>query len=210
MSALSTTSDMSPELNGVPSEMSSMLVGFENYELHGWHPDSSLSFDENLMDLVMLVTRSSTCRQGSMACILVQQTDNGDQSATALHTSIISVAINQSLFKAKNSDVHAEIAALGAACRSGSKTNGCSAYITMPPCKNCFGALVTAGVKRIVTRVPCLQPVLGAAEEHGIELVVVGNNEARMARINTLIHGNPEGKKRQAILEEDRDVKRQK
>ena len=84
-------------------------------------------------------------------------------------------------------------------------TEGCSAYITMPPCKNCFGALVTAGVKRIVTRLKCLEPVLGAANKNGIELVTLDNGDERMSRINQLIHGNPKGTKRQAPLTEDRE-----
>lgn len=59
----------------------------------------------------MLVTRNSHCKQGSMACVLVQ-TDK----------SIITVATNRPLFTENDSDVHAEIAALGAACQTGRKT----------------------------------------------------------------------------------------
>eukprot|EP00980_Cylindrotheca_fusiformis_P000170 scaffold26_cov117-Cylindrotheca_fusiformis.AAC.11 len=84
----------------------------QDFELYGWKPDEALSLDENAMDLVMLVTRTSHCKQGSMACILLNTEDE----------SIVSVATNRALFTENDSDVHAEIAALGAACQSGRKT----------------------------------------------------------------------------------------
>lgn len=192
----------------------SFLTSLEDYELHGWKPDTSISRDDNVMDLVMLVTRTSKCRQGSMACILVKPSPStagaGEDCLEAIQRSIVCVSTNLSLFKVKNSDVHAEIGALGSACRKGVKTEGCSAYITMPPCRVCFGALAAAGIKRIVTRIPCLEPVLGAAEKLGIELVVLGKSEERTARINTLIHGNPEGKRRDLSSDDDREAKRKK
>ena len=180
--------------------------GLDDYELHGWKPATTLSFDDNMMDVVMLVTRNSTCRQGSMACILVNPptADDGICEQT-IESSIISVAINRSLYQEGRSDIHAEIAALGLASRKGVKTEGCSVYITMPPCKNCFGALVTAGVKRVITRLKCLEPVLGAAKKNGIELVTLDNGEERMARINQLISGNTKGAKREVSSTEDRE-----
>lgn len=65
---------------------------------------------------------------------------------------------------------------------SGGPTNGCgsdrlhhpqlSVYITMPPCKNCFGALVAAGVTRIVTPTQWYEEgQLAVASRLNIELV---------------------------------------
>ena len=192
----------------------SFFSTLEDYELHGWKPDPTISFDANVMDLVMLVTRTSDCRQGSMACILVQAPPAAfsatEDQFELIRSSIVSVSTNRSLFTVKNSDVHAEIGALGTACRRGRKTEGCSAYITMPPCRVCFGALVAAGIKRVVTRMPCLQPVLGAAENLGIELIVLDKGEERMARINALIYGHREEKQSDLSSNEMREAKRQK
>ena len=198
---------LGPTMEGDKKQESvSIYHDLDEYELHGWKPETTLSFDDNMMDVVMLVTRNSTCQQGSMACILVNPPTMDDQICEeTIKSSIISVAINRSLYQEGRSDIHAEISALGSACRQGTKTEGCSVYITMPPCKNCFGALVTAGVKRIVTRLKCLEPVLGAANKHGIELVVLDKGEERMARINQLIYGNPRGAKREAPATEDQD-----
>ena len=89
----------------------------EGYEMYGWKPDESLENDDNFMDIVMLLTRNSKLKQGSMACVLVEP-----DSQKPDNSSIISVATNQSLYTENDSDVHAEIAALGGACRNGKTT----------------------------------------------------------------------------------------
>jgi deoxycytidylate deaminase len=50
------------------------------------------------------------------------------------------------------SDIHFEINALALVCRSSQSTEGCTAYIPIHPCKRCFAALVTFGIRRIVCR----------------------------------------------------------
>ena len=129
----------------------------EPFELYGWVPDPYLTDDENMMDLLLLVTRASTLKQGSMACILLRpkatatSAEDDDDDDDDLLSRIQSVANNQELYKADSSDVHAEIAAIGHAARHGRSTNACTAYITMPPCKKCFTALYTAGICRVVS-----------------------------------------------------------
>lgn len=167
----------------------------EAYDLHGWRPNRTLSSEDNLMDLVMLVTRSSKCRQGSMACILVSSIPEEPWSEEALCGSILSVATNQAIFTAQNSDVHAEVVAIGRACRTGTKTEGSTAFITMPPCRRCFAALTVAGVKKIVTRIQCPSPIVEGAKKNNIELSVLGKIQEQTARINTLVYGNPNGKR---------------
>ena len=162
----------------------------DGIQMFGWRPNPSLSEDDNYMDMVMLVTRSSHCRQGSMACVLV------DQSSDGFFESIISVATNKPLFTDKDSDVHAEIAALGGASRRGDRTENATAYITMPPCKRCFAALVVSGIRRIVTRLAPPKAIEEGARRHKIELVVLGRLKEQTARLNTLIYGNPDGKRK--------------
>lgn len=121
------------------------LTGVETY---GWKPNDALSEDENYLDLVHLVTRSAKLNQGSMACILVRPSKSQDESLT---DRIVSVANNQELYRVRCSDIHAEVAAIGTAARLGRSTENCTAYITMPPCKNCFGSLVMAGIRKVYT-----------------------------------------------------------
>ena len=124
----------------------------EPFELYGWVPDPSLPDDDNLMDLLLLVTRASTLKQGSMACILLRpKAADNDNDNDDLLSRIQSIANNQELYKADSSDIHAEIAAIGHAARHGRSTNQCTAYITMPPCKKCFAALYSAGICRVVS-----------------------------------------------------------
>ena len=177
-------------------------------ELHGWEPNACLSIDENFMDLCMIITRSSKLKQGSMACILVNEitTENDEPSSIATEKStgtvdnmcdaIISVANNRALFSEASSDVHAEIAALGEACRSGVSTENATAYITMPPCKNCFGALTVSGIRRIVTRYGPNQKIQEAAIRNNIKWVTIANHADMMARVNAIVCPGSRLKKR--------------
>ena len=219
----------------------------KKFNLYNWKPDLALSVDVNYMDLVLLITRNSFLKQGSMGCIIVtpinddpaycsfiskdkhvdgddvDNDDNGDgdgdgdgdvvsspqskkkrtnnnietttkthehhndkddnndyqtkndnniknpeqkriQLYNQLEQRIIAASTNESFYNINESDIHAEIVALGQ-CNQNihtsmdktktkntiSTTKGCTAYITMPPCKRCFSALVKAGIGRIVT-----------------------------------------------------------
>lgn len=174
---------------------------FYKYELYGWNPNPSLSKDENFMDLVMLVTRTSQTTQGSMACILVQPSSTPSSSKSSFHDDkIISVATNGPFYSPNDSDIHAEIAALGDVCKrglqAGQTTQNCTAYITMPPCKRCMAALTVSGITRIVSRLVPPRAILEAAAKHNIEIVALGKEyiKQQMERINVTIHGNPQGK----------------
>jgi len=200
------------------------------FDTHGWAPDPALSEDENLIDLVLIVTRSSRLRQGGMACVLIrppasspdkndddvgddeplspdagrqQQHPVADCETTTSPTSawfdgrIISLATNQPLYREGHSDIHAEVAALGRAARFGRATDGATAYITMPPCKRCFGALIAAGIRRIVTRHRILpaqtssnkggDDIVSAVQELGIQCAVVPESEEQYRRIRDVI-----------------------
>lgn len=45
--------------------------------------------------------------------------------------------------------VHAELNAVIQAARTGVSLNGCDAYVTFPPCPQCVGALIQAGIRRV-------------------------------------------------------------
>eukprot|EP00802_Teleaulax_amphioxeia_P025383 Tamp_26227.p1 GENE.Tamp_26227~~Tamp_26227.p1 ORF type:complete len:243 (-),score=32.56 Tamp_26227:93-821(-) len=123
----------------------------------GWQYDLALTADENYMDLAALVARNSLCNGGHMGCVLVKDGD------------IMAVATNTPLFQPYASDVHAEVNAVSGCARNGRSTAGATAYITMPPCKQCFMVLQAAGIKRIVSRHhTSLENCSRAAHELGI------------------------------------------
>jgi deoxycytidylate deaminase len=165
----------------------------DRYETYGWRPDTTLSEDENYMDLVLLITRSSTLTQGSMACLLVQATKHTEEIEDLemmLHhyqSRVVSAAINRSLYKPDSSDIHAEIHAIGMAARHGHATDGCTAYITMPPCRNCLAALLMAGVKRIVSRYTLRDDLAEIARMYGVEVDAVENHVEQRARIDSIV-----------------------
>jgi deoxycytidylate deaminase len=173
------------------SSESSAIEPFGPFEMHGFRPNRAHSDDENMMTLCMLVTRNSICAQGHMGCILVREhpglmssggvgnakeSENDSSSSQyeeELCQRIIGVATNKPLYSEMDSDVHAEIGALGEAARLGNCTERCTAYIAMPPCKNCFGALVSAGCTRIVSPRPPNKTVEIAPKGKGVEMVTM-------------------------------------
>jgi deoxycytidylate deaminase len=176
-----------------------MPWSFEAAARYGWTPDEELSEDENVMDLVLLVTRTSRLRQGGMACVLVRppedpiSCDGGGarhNNTSLLRGRIAVVATNGSLYEADSSDIHAEIAAVATAAGHGIPTRNATAYITMPPCKRCFAALVMSGVRRVVSRHPCRSAaVQKAAFASGVELVVQEETAEQRGRLASLAKG---------------------
>ena len=175
--------------------MSSPLDSFQTYE---WRPLDEVSVDENWMDLLLLLTRSSQLKQGSMCCILVRTTESTEPpvvlSLESFASAIVSIGTNQAIYSSRSSDVHAEIVAIGQAARcrpnafNSSSTEGCTAYITMPPCKNCFAALCAAGIRRIVSRYECQSDrMLLAASRFDMELLTLKETIEQRERVTMIV-----------------------
>mmetsp|Transcript_3203 Transcript_3203/g.4665 ORF Transcript_3203/g.4665 Transcript_3203/m.4665 type:complete len:282 (-) Transcript_3203:2-847(-) len=184
------------------------------FNLYGWTPDPTLSNDENYMDLVLIITRSSGRNiQGHVAALIVNpllspshsNNDNNDNDNNfqknyiqKFHAAIYGAAVNQSLFQTSDSDIHAEIACLSQACKNYNSTKDCTAYITIPPCKRCFAALVTFGITKIVSRQYPPKLIWDAAVKmHGMEVVAFDRdtNRAMMKRMNERFFQEGEVKK---------------
>ena len=72
--------------------------------------------------------------------------------------------ISDSLERYKNREfkiaavVHAEANAIFNAAKNGSTTEGCTAYVTWPPCSQCASALIQAGITTVVCPNPNIAP----------------------------------------------------
>jgi tRNA(Arg) A34 adenosine deaminase TadA len=177
----------------------------KRYNLFSWNPDPCRSLDENYMDVVMFLTRSAQYRQGSMGCIIVKprtpshnlRDEDGQRSfnRAEFYNAIIAASTNQSLFNPMDSDIHAEIATLGECLQRGNSTKGCTVYITMPPCKRCFGALVAAGIRTIVSNREYAKTIQEGAKARNIELVSMSSvfSDDQKDRINKLIQSQSGG-----------------
>jgi dCMP deaminase len=171
------------------SSQSSPSPHLKPYHLYSWHPDESRSFDENYMDIVMILTRSVQFRQGSMGCIVVNEPNPPTKDYSKFFNGIIGANTNQALFTPNDSDIHAEIATLGSCLQNGISTKDATVYITMPPCKRCFGALCAAGIKRIVSSKEYVKAITDGAEARNIELVTMSGGffNQQKDRISDLI-----------------------
>ena len=160
----------------------------ELYNTYHWKPNPTISVDENYMDLTLLITRSSKLKNGSMACILTRHIDNVEPIEHEIShylDGLISVSTNMALYKENESDIHAEIAAIGLAAKEGCATHNCTAYITMPPCRKCFAALLCAGVRRIVSRHD--SPLCELAATHNIEMITLHDWDGQRHRTNAIV-----------------------
>jgi tRNA(Arg) A34 adenosine deaminase TadA len=140
------------------------------------------------MDLTLLITRSSKLKNGSMACILVRCLDDDNPIECNLFCyldAVISASTNRALYKENESDIHAEISAIGLAACEGYATRYCTAYITMPPCRKCFAALLCAGVRRIVTRHD--SPLFELAATYNIEMIALKDWEGHKRRTDLFV-----------------------
>lgn len=156
------------------------------FDLYGWTRNNKRSNDENYMDIVLLITRSSYKKGGSMGCILVK--DHTAKTDEEFYNAIIAASTNKSLFKPNDSDIHAEVSTIGQCAEKGVSTRNGTIYITMPPCKKCFGAIVSAGIKRIVSNKSCGEEMQKIAQSHGIQLVnMFSFIEGQKLRLNELI-----------------------
>jgi deoxycytidylate deaminase len=110
------------------------------------------------------------------------------------YSKVIGAATNTPLFGGKDvtSDIHAEINALGQACRASRSTEGCTAYITIHPCKRCFAALVTFGIKRIVCRREIVPLICETAYERGIQVrhLTFEEQNRQMQRLTGLLNAH--------------------
>ena len=117
--------------------------------------------------------------------LLLSELDGGEASFL---DSIVSVANNQPLYQANSSDVHAEVTAISQCAKTGTKTMGSTAYITMPPCKNCLGALVTAGIHRIVSLRASPAYLEEVGQKHNIQVTGIKENTSeRRDRVEAYI-----------------------
>jgi dCMP deaminase len=192
------------------SSMSAESAENDGFQTYGWAYRNDLSMDMNYMDLASLLSRNSRCSGGHMGCVLVRgDTASGGSNGPV---EIISRAINTPLFAPDTSDIHAEVNAVALCARRGTPTAGATAYITMPPCRNCFMLLVASGVSRIVSRLACsTERIVTVAAEHGIALAVVPDDAETDARRAALVVATVagDGGAERARIEAERVMRRE-
>lgn len=151
--------------------------------------DESLSEDENFLTWVSILARHSSSRKGHMGCILARPPKQGDptdstnsiQCFPPVQERIIQYSNNTPLLYARFAkgvpEVHAEALAISRCARLGIPIEGCTVYISFPPCNDCMKLLLSAGVKRCVFKKAILnqtsqgEAALVAAQVEGMELV---------------------------------------
>lgn len=150
--------------------------------------EDTLSEDENLLTWVSILARHSASKKGHMGTIFVRPPQQGDPSQSPstqcqppISARIAHYANNTPLLYAHIAksvpEVHAEALAISRCARRGIPLEGCTVYISYPPCNDCFKLLLSAGIKRCVFKksIPIAnaqgEAVLVAAQVEGMKLV---------------------------------------
>jgi deoxycytidylate deaminase len=195
-----------------------------SFDIYDWKPSPEITVDENYLDLACMVCRASVCIQGLMGCVFVRAGgDGGDRkqqqqqqqqqvdptSSTPPQplewylSNIVSCSVNTPFYKPLTSDLHAEINSISHCSKRGIATAGCTAYITMPPCKDCFQALWVAGVRRIVSRQrPCEAVQTAMAEMSDLTMVDIRDTPESLARRADVVTRSGRGKSREQVENE--------
>ena len=181
-----------------------------------------LSEDENMLVWVSILARHSSSRKGHMGTIFVRPPQVGDASDAAsqceppLSTRVAAYANNTPLLHGKNPkaipEIHAEALAISRSAARGVPLQGCTVYISFPPCNECFKLLIAAGIKRCVFKkgIPVgdghTDAVMVAAEVHGIEMV--GTLDAvNASRRKNDKQGEEEGRAKERKQDDERDAR---
>ncbi|KAI8995053.1 hypothetical protein BC832DRAFT_569131 [Gaertneriomyces semiglobifer] len=185
--ALSVRKRKRQQMPEIPTNMPSQPTSY------GWEYNPTISFDENYIDLACLAARSSSSAKGHMGCVIVEGIKDwniGDPLPTTASTLLV-MTNNVTVFPPTSptasikslSEIHAEQHAVSALARKGQSAEGTWAYVTFPPCKNCFMTLLYAGVKRMVfRRKAVVDGMLEVAKNWGVEIVEGIDREADVLR----------------------------
>lgn len=111
------------------------------------------SFDSIWMQMAQLVAQRSTCNRAQVGCVLVSDrnivlsTGYGGSPRGAPHCTDVGCLMIDGGCKRT---IHAEINAICHAANNGAGLDGCTAFVTLSPCRACTYALIQVGCKRIV------------------------------------------------------------
>lgn len=156
--------------------------------------DYSHSEDDNFLTWVTVLARQSFSRKGHMAAMIVRpplpgsydpRTSSAPSSSSSAPSSatptsrVVVYANNYPINYVQNakavSEVHAETHCIALAARHGKSIEGCTLYVTFPPCNECSRVILAAGIKRCVFRKGMTrdknEQILVAAAANGMEML---------------------------------------
>ena len=107
-----------------------------------------ISWDEYFIEIAKLSSVRSPCSRLQVGCVIVK--DN--RMISMGYNGFLSGCPHQSIVvdDHEQATIHAEMNAITDAAKRGVSLSGSVAYVTHYPCLNCFKALASSGIRRIV------------------------------------------------------------
>ena len=131
-----------------------------------------ISWDEYFINVADLASIRSPCERLKVGCVLAKNNRlvsmgyNGFLAGTN-HKSIVRGGHEQAT-------IHAEINAIADAAKRGASVDGAVAYITHYPCLNCYKALVSSGIKKIVYKLDYRNDTIIDELGYDVSIVKIG------------------------------------
>ncbi|KAJ3054019.1 hypothetical protein HK097_002848 [Rhizophlyctis rosea] len=126
-----------------------------------------------------------------MGAVIVRSPPPSESLPQTIPGTVISIGTNTPILPPPpgkslrhSAEIHAELSAISHAARKGISLDGAEIYITFPPCKDCFIAILNAGIKKIAYRKTLkLENAREVARFWGVELEDVDDLEADLRSI---------------------------
>jgi dCMP deaminase len=131
-----------------------------------------ITWDEYFINVADLASIRSPCERLKVGCVLAKNNRlvsmgyNGFLAGTN-HKSIVRGGHEQAT-------IHAEINAIADAAKRGASVDGAVAYITHYPCLNCYKALVSSGIKKIVYKLDYRNDTIIDELGYDVSIVKIG------------------------------------
>lgn len=131
-----------------------------------------ITWDEYFINVADLASVRSPCERLKVGCVLVKNNRlismgyNGFLGGCE-HKSIVRNGHEQAT-------IHAEINAIADAAKRGASVDGAVAYITHYPCLNCYKALISSGIKKIVYKLDYRNDTIIDELGYDVNIVKIG------------------------------------
>lgn len=118
------------------------------------HSDVRRSWDDFFMTIASTFAQQSTCLRKKVGCVLVRDKHvisagyNGSLPGLPHCTDVGCLFLPETTGCQRTS--HAEASALAQAAKHGHSVVGCTAYVTLLPCRTCLKLLIMAGISKVI------------------------------------------------------------
>ncbi len=130
-----------------------------------------ITWDEYFINVADLASVRSPCERLKVGCVLAKN----NRLISMGYNGFLGGCEHKSIVRGghEQATIHAEINAIADAAKRGASVDGAVAYITHYPCLNCYKALVSSGIKKIVYKLDYRNDTIIDELEYDVSIVKI-------------------------------------